>query len=76
MKIKFLRWVMGWAQILEGICAVLTLGFWTPALSLRVARRIAQVRMNIEYAKRTQEMIKAVRAARAPAGPEMRSPGY
>lgn len=29
-----LRWLCGWGDLLQGICEVLSLGYWNPAFSL------------------------------------------
>jgi hypothetical protein len=31
----FLRWLMGWADIVDGVCWVITFGLWCPEVSLR-----------------------------------------
>ena len=34
-KYYFLRWVTHWIQIVEGVCGVVSLGFFNPIWSLR-----------------------------------------
>ena len=35
---RFALWLTGWADIIDGVCIVITLGFWYPDLSLKAER--------------------------------------
>ncbi len=34
----FYRWLTGWADIVDGVCWVVTLGLWRPEASLRAEK--------------------------------------
>jgi hypothetical protein len=34
IKYHFLRWLMGLSNIIDGLCLIISIGFWTPALGL------------------------------------------
>jgi hypothetical protein len=36
MKWYFLRWLRGWGDVADGLGIILSLGFWTPTVGLRV----------------------------------------
>jgi hypothetical protein len=37
MKKYFLRWLIYWADLLQGILGILSFGFWHPNLALKMA---------------------------------------
>lgn len=41
MKERLSYWCIGWVRIAEGICGVLTLGFWLPVWALPVTKFFA-----------------------------------
>jgi hypothetical protein len=38
LMIWWLRWLCGWADIVDGVCWVVTLGVWRPDAAMRVER--------------------------------------
>jgi len=44
-----LRWIGGWCDIIDGICRVISLGFWSPTLSFKMviysAKRVCYKQM-------------------------------
>jgi hypothetical protein len=32
----FLRWLCGWGLLVEGVCEILSLGYWQPDISYKV----------------------------------------
>lgn len=45
--LRFLRWLLGWASLLQGLCCILTLGFWYPSWELDMAIVYSKAKVKI-----------------------------